>query len=58
MRARASVLFPFAIAVFLPPAGLIIGLLQLGQEDRDLGVRLIVVASVALVVWIVLLAGV
>jgi hypothetical protein len=58
MRARANALFPFAIAVFLPPAGLIIGLLQLGQEDRDLGVRLIVVASVALVVWVVLLTGV
>jgi hypothetical protein len=58
VRARATALFPFAIAVFLPPAGLIIGLLQLGQEDRDLGVRLIVVASVALVVWVVLLSGV
>ena len=58
MRARATAIFPFAIAVFLPPAGLILGLVQLGQEDRDLGVRLIVVASLALVVWIVLLGGI
>jgi hypothetical protein len=58
VRARATAIFPFAIAVFLPPAGLILGLVQLGQEDRDLGVRLIVVASLALVVWIVLLGGI
>jgi hypothetical protein len=58
VRARATAIFPFAIAVFLPPAGLILGLAQLGQEDRDLGVRLIVVASLALVVWVVLLAGI
>jgi hypothetical protein len=58
VRARATAIFPFAIAVFLPPAGLILGLSQLGQEDRELGVRLIVVASLALVVWVVLLAGI
>jgi hypothetical protein len=58
VRARATAIFPFAIAVFLPPAGLILGLVQLSQEDRDLGVRLIVVASLALVVWIVLLGGI
>jgi hypothetical protein len=57
VRARVTTIFPFAIAVFLPPAGLLIGLFQLSQEDRDLGIRLIVVASLALVVWILLLTG-
>jgi hypothetical protein len=57
VRARATSIFPFAIAVFLPPAGLILGMVQLGQEDRDLGIRLIVVASLSALVWILLLVG-
>ena len=55
MRARATAVFPFAIAVFLPPAGLLLGLVQYTQEDRDLGVRLIVVAAIASAVWALLL---
>lgn len=56
MRDRATAVFPFAIAVFLPPAGLLLGVMQYAQEDRDLGVRLIVVAVLAAVVWALLLA--
>lgn len=55
MRARATAIFPFAIAVLLPPAGLLLGLAALAQGDGDLGVRLLVVASLAAVVWAVLL---
>jgi hypothetical protein len=50
-------LFPFAIAVALPPAGLVLGLVQFTQEDRELGVRLIIVAVLAAVIWLLLLTG-
>ena len=50
MLDRATALFPFAIAVVLPPAGAIIGILALGT-DRELGIRLIVVAVLAALIW-------
>ncbi len=53
-KRNPSTIFPFAIAIVLPPAGLIIGLSQL-QQNRELGVRLIVTALLAAVVWILLL---
>ena len=57
MGERASNLFPFGIAVVLPPAGLILGLLNIQQGERELGVRLIVVALLAAVVWALLFVG-
>jgi hypothetical protein len=51
---RASSLFPFGIAVVLPPAGLILGLLNIQQEDRELGIRLIAVSVLAAIVWVLL----
>ncbi|MET0306052.1 MAG: hypothetical protein ABW196_07470 [Solirubrobacterales bacterium] len=54
MRLNASSILPFAIAVVLPPAGLIIGLSQL-QQNQELGVRLIVTSLLAAVVWVLLL---
>lgn len=57
MNRRAAEIFPFAIAVVIPPAGLLIGLLQLSQDDRNLGLRIIVVALLAAVVWALLLTG-
>jgi hypothetical protein len=42
--------FPFAIAIVLPPAGLVLGLAALG-ESRALGLRVIAVAVLAAVVW-------
>ena len=56
MANRASTLFPFAIAVLLPPAGLILGLAAL-QKDRELGIRLMAVAALAAVVWVLLFVG-
>jgi hypothetical protein len=50
---RASRIFPFAIAVILPPAGLILGLAAL-QQDRDLGLRILAVSLLAAVVWALL----
>jgi hypothetical protein len=50
MLDRATALFPFAIAVVLPPAGAVIGVIALGQ-DRELGIRLIVVAVLAALIW-------
>jgi hypothetical protein len=56
MGERASSLFPFGIAVVLPPAGLILGLLEL-QQHRETGIRLIGVSLLAAVVWCLLLLG-
>jgi hypothetical protein len=47
---RATALFPFAIAVVLPPAGALIGIFTL-DRDRELGIRLIVVAVLAALIW-------
>ena len=55
MFERANAIFPFAIAILLPPAGLLLGLLQLTQDDRGLGVRLVVVSLLAAAVWALLL---
>jgi hypothetical protein len=54
MGERASTLFPFGIAVVLPPAGLMLGLLNIQQDQRDLGIRLILVSVLAAVVWVLL----
>jgi hypothetical protein len=57
MGERASNIFPFGIAVVLPPAGLLLGLLNIQQENRALGVRLILVSLLAAVVWVLLFVG-
>ncbi len=57
MGERASSIFPFGIAVVLPPAGVILGLLNLQQGEKDLGVRLIVVSLLAAIVWVLLFVG-
>jgi hypothetical protein len=54
---RASTLFPFGIAVVLPPAGLLLGILNLLQDNRVLGIRLILVSLLAAVVWVLLFVG-
>jgi hypothetical protein len=54
---RASTLFPFGIAVVLPPAGLLLGLLNLQQESRELGIRLIGMSLLAAIVWVLLFIG-
>jgi len=53
MGDRLSAIFPFAIAVVLPPAGLLLGLVEM-RQDRDLGIRLVVVSVLAAVVWTLL----
>jgi hypothetical protein len=50
MLDRAAALFPFAIAVVLPPAGALMGIFAL-DKDRELGIRLILVAVLAALVW-------
>jgi hypothetical protein len=54
MGERASNLFPFGIAVVLPPAGVLLGLLNIQQGERDLGMRLIAVSVLAAIVWVLL----
>ena len=54
MGQRASTLFPFGIAVVLPPAGVLLGLLNIQQQNRDLGMRLIAVSLLAAIVWVLL----
>jgi hypothetical protein len=46
-------LFPFVIAVLLPPAGVLLGLVEI-RQDRELGIRLIAVSLLAAVVWLLL----
>ncbi|HEX2708685.1 MAG TPA: hypothetical protein VHM66_11830 [Solirubrobacterales bacterium] len=41
----------------MPPVVLILGLLELQQNSRDTGVRLIAVAPLAAVVWVLLFVG-
>ena len=53
MGERLSEILPFAIAVLLPPAGVLLGLVEM-REDRELGIRLLVVAVLAAVVWALL----
>ena len=57
MRERASNLLPFAIAVVLPPAGLLLGLIT-AQEDRDLGLWICAVVLLAGVIWAVIVLAV
>ena len=57
MGERASTLFPFGIAVVLPPAGLLLGILNLLQDNRVLGIRLILVSLLAAVIWVLLFIG-
>jgi 4-amino-4-deoxy-L-arabinose transferase-like glycosyltransferase len=54
MGERAPTLFPFGIAVVLPPAGVLLGLLNIQQGKRDLGMRLIAVSLLAAIVWVLL----
>ncbi len=57
MGERATSLFPFGIAVVLPPAGFLLGILNLLQDNRVLGIRLILVSLLAAVVWVLLFVG-
>jgi hypothetical protein len=54
---RATSLFPFGIAVVLPPAGFLLGILNLMQENRALGIRLILVSVLSAIVWVLLFVG-
>jgi len=51
MRERATVLYPFAIAIVLPPAGVVLGVAAMSGEDRDNGFRIVIVAVLAALVW-------
>jgi hypothetical protein len=57
MGERASTLFPFGIAVVLPPAGFLLGILNLLQKKRELGIRLVLVSVVAAFIWVLLFVG-
>lgn len=54
MGERASTLFPFGIAIVLPPAGVILGMLNFLQGERELGMRLVAVSLLAAIVWVLL----
>jgi hypothetical protein len=54
MGERASSLLPFGIAIVLPPAGVLLGLLNVQQGERELGIRLIAVSVLAAIVWVLL----
>ena len=54
MGEKASRIFPFGIAVVLPPAGIIIGLLYVLQGDPELGWRLVGAALLGAIIWVLL----
>ncbi len=54
MGERLSAYFPFALAVILPPVGVLLGLIALQNDDREAGLRLIGIAVAAAVVWVLL----
>jgi hypothetical protein len=54
MGERATSLFPFGIAIVLPPAGVLLGILNFLQGQRDLGMRLVAVSLIAAIVWVLL----
>jgi len=56
MGERANAIFPFAIAVILPPAGVLLGLVE-RKENRELGTRLIVISFCAAIVWAFIFAS-
>lgn len=56
MKERANAVFPFAIACALPPAGLFLGLVAL-EDERDLGIRLLVVSVLAAAIWVLVVLG-
>lgn len=47
MKDRIVAWFPFVIAVLLPLAGLVYGLIRMSAGERDLGLRVVIVAVVA-----------
>ena len=53
MGERLTEYFPFILAVLLPPVGVLLGFVEM-QKDREAGVRIIVVALLAAVVWALL----
>jgi hypothetical protein len=58
VKERANALFPFAIAIALPPAGAILGVAAyLNDQDRDLAIRLVVTAVLGACLWGILLAS-
>ena len=54
MGERFTVYLPFILAVLFPPVGLLLGVVGLQGEERDTGIRLIVVSLLAGVVWALL----
>lgn len=54
MGERISAILPFAIAVLLPPAGVLLGLVELQNGHRAEAMRLIAIAVLAAVVWVLL----
>jgi Na+-driven multidrug efflux pump len=57
MLDRLRWLFPFAVAVALPLAGIILAGVRFGQGDRDEALRLAGAAVVGMALYAVLLSG-
>jgi hypothetical protein len=54
VQERAGLVLPFVIAVLMPPAGLLLGLVATA-EDRALGLRIVGVSILAGAIWALLL---
>ena len=53
MGERLSEYFPFILAVLLPPVGVLLGAVEM-QRDREAGMRIVAVALLAAIVWVLL----
>lgn len=52
MNARAGSYFPYAIALVFPPAGVLLAATGwLEDHDRDLAIRLVLVAFIGACIW-------
>lgn len=57
MRERAAAIFPFAIAVAFPPAGLLLAAASAVDGDRDMGLRIALAAVVGVCFWALILTS-
>lgn len=54
VKAQLAARMPYIIAVLLPPAGVLLALVELQDGHREAAMRLIAVSLLAAIVWVLL----
>lgn len=57
MKERLILWFPFVLAVLVPLAGFVYGVVQYSAGERNTGVRLIALSLIASVIWVLVFVG-